>query len=112
MELMEKFGCILNAISPFLTTFHLKYFSTIMTTTKITDIELLDPFTARKLKHDLDKNEIRGKDMSSIEVWIAESLWREQILGLLRTGYIDIIGVDKECSPLFRQAEFTIEPDL
>jgi hypothetical protein len=70
-----------------------------------------DPFISRKLNHDLDKYEIRSIDNSSIRDWIANALVTEQLLGLLRTGYINIVGWDKDAknggSPLFEQAEFT-----
>jgi hypothetical protein len=76
-------------------------------------LQEFDPFISRKLTNDLDKNEIRGLENELIRNWIADCLVREQILGLLRTGFINIAGWDKEVlnggSPLFEQAEFATE---
>jgi hypothetical protein len=79
-------------------------------------LEQFDPFVSTKLDNDLDKYEIRGMDNSAIRDWIANALIQEQLLGLLRTGFINIIGWDKEVinggSPLFEQAEFAAELNL
>lgn len=63
-----------------------------------------DPFIAHKLKHDLDKFEIRGNIQVDIRNWIAKALVHEQLLALLRTGHLNIVGWEKD-QPKFEQHE-------
>ncbi len=70
-------------------------------------LQEFDPFISRKLKRDIDYYEIRGENVNKIQDWIADTLIREQLLGLLRTGFISIVGWNEKNEPIFEQSDLS-----
>lgn len=71
-----------------------------------------DPELYEKLRDDFDKYEIRSDEAIVIEDWIAKALVTEGLLGLLRKGLIDIVGlglIDDQFEPKFKQNTITFE---
>ena len=71
----------------------------------MTKLQAFDPFITRKLQRDIDFYEIRGHDITKINNWIANALVTEQLLGLLRTGFISVVGCKENGEPIFEQSD-------
>lgn len=66
-----------------------------------------------KIRDDFDKHEIRVDETIVIEDWIAKALITESLLGLLRKGLVDIVGVrlteGDQIEPSFMQNSIALE---
>jgi len=76
-------------------------------------LKAFDPELYKKIRDDFDKHELRLDESIVIEDWIAQALVTEGLLGLLRKGLVDIVGVklteDDQLEPSFMQNSIAIE---
>ncbi len=75
-------------------------------------LQEFDPELYEKIRDDFDKHEIRSDEAIVIEDWIAKALITEGLLGLLRKGLIDIVGlglIDDQLEPKFKQNTIAFE---
>jgi hypothetical protein len=70
----------------------------------MTKLQEFDPILTKKLQRDIDFYEIRGHDITKINNWIANALITEQLIELLRVGFISVVGCQENGEPIFEQS--------